>query len=145
MTEKRNEDSTPRGRSEGTRGAAGAVSLRELLLIAVIVALVVFFFVRPTSPKADSTQVVSKALYSVDVPIQYRYWLEVDGQGSGTGAIGSGNEWRNAKGIEGFDEFVILHLDGDVDRMVELVGMKWFDWKRVDSSPTLQPTPLSSH
>ncbi|MDP1563311.1 MAG: hypothetical protein Q8M16_18170 [Pirellulaceae bacterium] len=105
-------------------------TLRELLLLAVIAALIILYISRPSSVwKTDS-----KALYSVHSPIEYRYWHQRGPNGSGTGQIGSGSEWQPAIGIEVFDQFVILYLDNGVDRMVEREGLRWFDWRRVDSS-----------
>lgn len=66
-------------------------------------------------------------------------------KGSGTGEFGSGDEWRRANGIEVFENFVILHLDDGVDRMVERVGLKSFDWRRIDSPIQNTVTPPVNH
>jgi hypothetical protein len=105
-------------------------SIRELLLLVVIAALVIMYFL----PRDRTSTINPSAPFQISSPIEYRYWHQRGASGSGTGQIGSGNEWRPAIGIEVFDNFVILHLEDGVDRMIEREGLQWFDWRRVEES-----------
>ena len=120
-------------------------TLRELLLLIVVASLAILYFIRP----APSWISNSNAPFSINSPIEYRYWHQQGPNGSGTGQIGSGNEWRPAKGIEVFENFIILHLDNGVDRMIEREGLQWFDWRRSvaigRSGTATRETPISGH
>ena len=107
-----------------------SLSLRELLLLVVIVALALVYFL-PRDVTSDSH---SNAPFRLMAPIEYRYWHQRGNTEAGTGRIGSGDEWLPAKGIEVYENFVILHLDDGVDRMVEREGLRWFDWRRAKAS-----------
>lgn len=118
-------------------------TLRELLLLVVIASLAMMYFNRPF----NDLKTHSKALFSLHVPIEYRYWHQRGPNGSGTGQIGSGNEWQPAIGIDVFENFVILHLENGIDRMVEREGLQWFDWRRIDGIQVVEnstPVNLSS-
>lgn len=85
-------------------------------------------------PREQTSDSHSNAPFSLRAPIEYRYWYERGNKTGGTGRIGSGNEWLPANGIEVYENFVILHLEDGVDRMVVREGLTWFDWRRVKSS-----------
>lgn len=131
--------------TQRTRRRSLSFSLRELLLLFVIASLALIYFVRPSL----SSKASSNAPFSIDSPIEYRYWHQLGPNGSGTGQIGSGDEWKPAKGIEVFENFIILHLQGDVDRMIEREGLQWFDWRKVGSSSqngnAVRAAPSSTH
>ena len=115
--------------------------MRELLLLVVIVALAMMYFF----PRNRTSNTNPNALFQISAPIEYRYWRQQGTSGSGTGQLGSGNEWLPAKGIEVFDHFVILHLDNGVDRMIQREGLEWFDWRRIEGSKKGPAKPVSSH
>lgn len=109
------------GFSDGSGG-----ELREVLLLFVIAALASIYFVRQSRNASGN----SRAPFSLSAPIEYRYWHQHGSAGTGTGQIGSGDEWKPAQGIEVFKNFIILHLDDGLDRMVEREDLRWFDWRR---------------
>ena len=119
-----------------------SLSLRELLLLIVIAALVIMYFL----PRKQVPRYNSNASFQLSAPIEYRYWQQRGNSGTGTGRIRSGNEWRPANGIEVFENFVILHLDDGVDKMIEREGLQWFDWRRVQrSTDSGAADPKSGH
>ena len=131
--------SIPNDSNASTGRSFYSFTLRELLLVLVIASLVILYFVRPASPTAPK----SNALFLIDSPIEYRYWRQVVND-SGYGQISSGNQWAPALGIEIFENFTILHLDGDVDRMIEHNGLKTLDWRKTDERNS-QGTATSRH
>ena len=131
--------SIPNDSNASTGRSFYSFTLRELLLVLVIASLVILHFVRPASPTAPK----SNALFFIDSPIEYRYWRQVSSNGSGYGQIGS-EKWAPALGIEIFENFTILHLDGDVDRMIEHNGLKTLDWRKTDGRIS-QGTATSRH
>ncbi len=113
-----------------TPRSALSLNLREIFLLITIIALILGYFVNRTYQAQN--HVVSKALFTQEGPIRYRFWHQYGPEGSGTGAIGSGNEWKNAEKLEFFENFVIIYEEDGWHRMVERADLRWFDWQSID-------------
>ena len=129
--------------SERTRSMV-SLSIRELLLITAIVALILWFVI---FKKTDTTQrnKNSKALVSEVGPIEFRYWRQIGSNGSGSGLRGSGNEWRNAEGVDIFEDFIVIHHDNGLQEMMQREGLEYFDWRPRKQSSQKGAAPSSGH
>ena len=116
-----------------------SLSVRELLLVFAVCAMILLYFVRPS----ENVRSPSKSLYSIEAPIEYRYWHQRGPSGSGTGFIGTRSAWQSAEGIEVFENFVILHIDKDYDRMIQRDDLTYFDWRKVEKKKA--EVPQSGH
>lgn len=116
---------------ENNRSAL-SLNLREIFLLITIFGLVLAYFVNRsyTAPRI----VNSKASYSEQGPLLYRYWHQDGDKGSGTGQIGSGDEWKPAIGIDLFDDFIILHQENGMHIVVQRENLKWFHWRSTDKA-----------
>ena len=113
-----------------------SLTLREVLLLVVIIGLALAF-VRWSDTPPPAT---SRSLYSSTQPIEYRYWHQRGPSGSGSGSLGSGNEWLSAKKIDVFETFVLVHQDNGLIRRIETDSLVYFDW-RPAIQVTLPPPP----
>lgn len=121
-----------------------SVSLRELFLITTIVAMILgYLFLQKRNIVTRVKN--SNALVSESGDIEFRYWRQVGATGTGSGQIGSGNEWISAKGIEIFPDFIIIHRDSGVRQMMEREGLEHFDWRPQETTGTPSANAQSGH
>lgn len=120
-----------------------SISLRELFLVILIVAIGLAFFVQQLR-ESRSKAAPSQSLFHVQGPVKYRHWHQRGDRGSGTGVLGSGNEWQNADGIDFFETFIVVYRS-DGGRLIPREGMTYFDWIPRDGAPASPSPPAGSH
>lgn len=120
-----------------------SITLRELFLVTLIAALGISLLLQRMQ-KSESQPAPSRSLLHVPGPVKYRFWHQRGERGSGTGTIGSGNEWQNADGISFFETFIVV-FRSDGGRLIPREGMTYFDWIPRDDSSASQSAPSGSH
>ena len=97
-----------------------SISVRELLMVIAIVALLLtIFFQQPgTKPIPNSPN----ALYSIDQPVRFRFWHQRADRGAGVI-----DGWSSADGLSFYDDYIIAHHQ-DGGQLIPREHLTHFSW-----------------
>lgn len=119
-----------------------SLTLRELCLVVLCVSIGLGWWTQVSTVRGRPA--LNRSLHHVGQPVRYRYWHQRGNQGSGSGTLGSGSEWKTATRLDFFENYILVH-EPDHSRMIPLKDLTYFDWMLAPNPSPATPTPTAGH